>query len=810
MQRSFRPSPRRAFPASLTRKPLCGLLAGLFALPLPAAALSGMALVLPNPPQTLQSEPVPAMELEPQLRTQKRLIPDLLEKAKLDPHPVFIFAERLEGRNEAATVAEGDAELRKIDAQLYADKIIYRPLDDVVEARGPLRLERGQDVITGDALYLKLTDQVGYIEHPHYTIRRETSLRYSGQPTGAVTIGPIFDSPLAQRKTTTGYGQAERIDFEGDNQVHITAGTYSTCKPDSSDWYARSDDIRLDFDAERGEAKDGTLYFKDVPILYAPSFTFPLNNRRTSGLLAPTYATSNKTGLDLTLPFYWNIAPNYDATLGVREMSKRGLQLSTDFRYKDFHYDGNLRLEYLPHDQQTSTDRFAYSYAHQHRLGQGVTGTINWSGVSDDQYWTDLSSRLIQTSQTQMPREMRLSYFDSSNWWWGDVQTLRYQTLQTDSNNLVLKPYSLAPRINFNARLPTGEMTEVGMMGQFTAFTHPTLVQGQRLVLYPQFSLPLETAAFHLTPKLGLHLSEYNLTQQGALPASQSRNVPIFSLDTGLVFERPLEWQGQNYTQTLEPRLYYLYVPYRDQSNIPVFDTAAADFNFAQIFNENRYIGNDRIGDANQLTAAATSRLLDPATGAERARFLLGQRYYFSGQKVLLPGETARGDNYSHTLMAANAEVLRRTYLDAAWEYDWQQNRTQRFALGTRYQPEAGRVLSASYRQLSNEVEQFDFAGQWPLSSRWYAVGRYNYSLRGKQLVEGIGGLEYNAGCWVVRAVAQRLEVATGSPSKTLFLQLELNDFAAIGSNPIQLLRRSIPGYGRINALSEGSLLSSE
>jgi LPS-assembly protein len=284
-----------------------------------------------------------------------------------------------------------------------------------------------------------------------------------------------------------------------------------------------------------------------------------------------------------------------------------------------------------------------------------------------------------------------------------------------------------------------------------------------------------------------------------------------------MVFERDVEWFGKGHIQTLEPRLYYVNIPYRDQSNIPLFDTALADFNFAQIFSENRYSGYDRINDANQLTLALTTRLLSSESGAEQFKAMIGQRYYFKPQRVAITGETTRQDDFSNLVAAVNGLVAPKTYMDVAWEYNYSERTSDRFSAGVRFQPDLGKVLSASYRhtrdplKMTSTVDQIDIAGQWPLSAQWYGIGRYNYSLRDSRVLETIAGVEYNAGCWAVRVVGQRLAAISGSPNDTLFFQLELNDFGSIGTNPIGLLRRSIPGYGKINELpTDGNLLTTQ
>jgi LPS-assembly protein len=336
--------------------------------------------------------------------------------------------------------------------------------------------------------------------------------------------------------------------------------------------------------------------------------------------------------------------------------------------------------------------------------------------------------------------------------------------------------------------------------GEFVNFGHPTLVEGKRILAYPQISLPLQTSAFFLTPKLGLHVTRYNLQDQGAgVPNQISRQMPIFSVDTGVVMERDVTWQGRSLTQTLEPRLYYVKIPYRDQSQIPVFDSGLADFNFAQMFSENRYVGNDRIGDANQITAATVSRLIDPATGSELVRAAVGQRFYFNSQQVTLPDEVARTDRKTDLLATFSGQVMPKTYLDAGWQYSPSLHHTEVLNLGVRYQPEINKVINAGYRFTRDQIKQIDFSAQWPVFGGWYAIGRYNYSIQDRKLIEGLAGLEYDGGCWVARLVLHRLVTGTGTSSSAMFFQLELNGLARIGSNPVDMLKRNIPGYGVIN-----------
>jgi LPS-assembly protein len=764
---------------------------------------------------------------------------------KDDSYPTFLIAEHIEGRTNEETVATVDVELRKSGALVFADKMTYWPLEDEVEASGRVRmLQEGMEVDT-PYLRMKMSEQIGFAEQLDYRMLKEVESKlYS--PTGVLITSASSNANVSStammsnipnsyglptvgpaRRPTEGNGRAERADFEGENHIRLSNATYSTCKPGETDWYVQGSQIKLDYDEDVGESTHASLWFKGVPILYSPLASFSLNQKRKSGLLHPSVVMSTNTGFDLDLPYYWNIAPNVDATIHSRYMAKRGLQLGSEINYLDHNYLGRSLLEFMPDDKITGQQRYAYAISHTHQLGRGVSGVLNWNGVSDDYYWQDLSSRLINTAQTQLPQQVMLSYTPSP-WLQTTLNVQRYQTLQTDPANPVARPYFIEPQLNLLGYRPNVLKTDFSVIGQYSRFVNPDKVQGDRAVLYPQISLPVVHPAFQVTPKIGLHMTKYSLDSienfanngMSAAPRdSVSRTLPIFSLDSTVIFERESRLLDLDYIQTLEPRLYYVNIPYRDQSQIPVFDSGLTDFNFAQVFSENRYSGFDRINDANQLTAAVSTRLLDANTGVERFKAMLGQRYYFSPQRVTLPGENGRNADFSNLIAAVNGLVLPMTYADAAVEYDYDRKHTDRFSFGARFQPDYGKVLSASYRYTRDPlsllplVDQVDFAAQWPLSSRWYAVGRFNYSLRDSQPLETIAGIEYNAGCWALRVVGQRLEAVStiAQPNTSVFLQLEFNDLGSIGSNPIGLLRRTIPGYGKINELpAAGGLLNTQ
>ncbi len=816
----------------------------------PARAALAPAVQAPQVPSSAQSaaarsagEGLPAASAEApetattplQLRLAKSMVAPPKESS--EPRPAFLSAQRISGVTDRELLAEDDAELRKLGTVLTADRLTYWPVEDEVEALGNARLQIDEDVISAPKMRLKVEDQVGFADNASYFLRRQANPDKSaagGAAADKLPAGPApgdFSSGFAAprlvdlkpgqtkvkgpkkpvKELTEGRGEAQRIDLEGENQVRLSGATYTTCKPGNDDWMVSARELQLDYDQDVATGSDATIRFMDVPILYSPWVSFSLNNERKSGFLTPTYGSSTESGVEFTLPYYWNIAPNMDATFEPRILTKRGVQLATDVRYMNAAYGGayfsKARVEMLPNDRVRDLDRWGVALTHTQTTASGFTGSLSFNRVSDDYYYTDLSSQISSTANTQLLQQGQITY--GGGGWWnisGMLQT--FQTLQPDPRNPVGQPYRLLPQIVVNARQPDLYLTDSAFFVQYSNFTSPEAnrVTGQRIVLQPQVSLPYVTPGWYVTPRLGVNITHYSLSQPATAvtaPSSISRNLPIFSVDSGMTFERASRWFGREYTQTLEPRLFYLNIPYRKQDDIPIFDTALADFNFAQIFADNQFSGWDRINNANQLTAATTSRLIDPASGAEIMRAMLGQRLYFADDKVALqPGTATRKWKKSDLLAAFTGQVLPHVYTDATLQYDTGDQQFQRYSFGARYLPEAGKVFNAAYsynRNAATPIRQIDISGQWPLTSRWQVVGRYNYSFLQNQPIEIIGGVEYNAGCWVLRAVGQRVVTSESHVSTRAYLQLELSDFSRLGANPLVLLQRRIPGYGIAN-----------
>ncbi len=689
--------------------------------------------------------------------------------------PATIDALSIEGISGLEVTARGGVEFRQGDTAIYTDYLKFNREFGRLEAEGGVRLEQGADRFAGTRLRYSLSDHTGEMDAPAFLLRRGQTAR----------------------------GGAERMEFLGLNRFRLSGAHFTTCEPGNDDWRVEAREVDLDYDEQTGIARGARLRFLDTTIAGTPYVSFPLDNRRKSGVLAPRYAQTSQRGAELSLPFYWNISPEQDATITPVFMSKRGEQVKTHYRYLGAKYFGEARAEYLPEDRVLGTARSGYSWQHEQRFTPALLARVDLNHVSDDTYFVDLFSHVRQVSIGNLPRDAYLQYTaalaGTSYFMQGRMQ--RFQTLQ-DPLAPIVSPYHRVPQLNLAAtRSDIGGLLDAAVPFEYARFTHPALVEGARSTISPVLSAPLVAPGYFVTPKLGARRVSYNLTQPNpGQAARQDYSIPWLSLDGGLVFDRDSHWFGSKLTQTLEPRLYYVYAAYRNQDQGPLFDTALADFTYAQLFNENRFVGGDRFGDANQVTMALTSRLLGTG-GQEMLRATLGQRYYFDSERVGLTATSPlRMASESDWLASLGGRFAGHWSFDGSVQYDPRAAHTERFGALLRYTPEIAKVLSTSYRFQRDVQRQVDIAAQWPVKAGWYATARYNYSLRDDRLLEGIAGIEYNGGCWVFRSVYQRLRAATDVTSSMFLFQLEFNGFGQIGSNDtVTLLRRTVPGYSVTN-----------
>jgi LPS-assembly protein len=692
--------------------------------------------------------------------------------------PITIDAQSIQGISGIEITASGDVQLVQDDTRIFGQYMKLNQEFGRIEATGGVRLVRGANRYFGPRLNYNTQDDTGELPSAHYVVVNQY----------------------------TGRGSAKRIDFLGSNHVRLHDATYTTCRPDKQDWQVEAHDLDLNFGTGVGTAHDGKLVFFGHTIAAAPYASFPLNDARKSGFLAPFYGHNSRRGIEVAVPYYWNIAPEQDLTLTPGYMTKRGEELGGLYRYLGQTYSGQTRFQYVPDDMVLNKSRYMFSIQQQQQITPSLFGQVNVNKVSDNQYFVDLGSTVAQTSQAELQRLGLLRYTGSALGFGYSLQTQvqSFQTLQ-DPLAPITPPYNRVPQIDF-----TGTKDDIAgrfdltVPAQYVRFTQPTLVEGSRYSFDPTVAMPYLAPGYYFTPKVGLHYASYSLNDAPPTqPLYPSVTVPWLSLDSGLVFQRPINWYGQSAVQTLEPRLFYVYAPYHNQNDIPLFDTATPDFNFAQIFSENRFVGGDRFGDADQITFALTSRLLTPS-GQQIARAMFGQQYYFKHYKVLLTPTSPPPDYGSSAYLGSlSGKVLRDLTLETDVEYDPHLSQTQRFSATARYSPEIAKVLNLSYqfdRTQSPEIRQVDLSGEWPVKPGWYAIGRFNYSFEGSVLVEGLAGLEYNAGCWVMRALVQQLQAATQTRSNSILFQIQFNGVGQFGTTDVvDFLKRDVPGYAPTN-----------
>ena len=688
----------------------------------------------------------------PPLRMERALGAGRATKDERIGPSTYARAQAINGEPDKSITLTGDAEIRREGLVLRGDRMHYEIPLDTLTIDGNARVFQGGAAFTGPRAVFHPDARTGHMDQPDFT--------------------------YAPRQ---GRGNARVVEFLEGERVTFRDARYNNCAPGDEAWWVRGGSIALDRGDELGIARNARLEFQGLTLFATPYFQFPLGDGRRSGILTPSFGLNSQLGPEVTVPIYWNIAPNRDATFAPRIMARRGVLFANEFRYLEPTYRGTWQYDILPDDRERNIKRDLVSIRHDYQAPSGAAAGLNFNRVSDDAYFVDFGQAIVTTSQRVLPQEGFVSYTQPT--WNTALRVIKNQTLQDPLAPLV-KPYEKVPQVAMNAQRYDLGGFDVSLAMDATRFTHPTLEEGSRYIFNPVVSYPLLAPGWFIVPKV-----QWSATQ--------------YSLDAGLVFEREATWVGRDALQTLEPRLYYAKVPDRDQSTLPVFDTAEADFNFAQLFTENKFVGGDRINEADQLTAALVGRVLDPETGAERLRAAIGQRFYFGQQRVTLPGKLPRTDRESDLLISAAGAIDRRWILDGGLQHSTLQNQIVRASLGVRYQPRPSSVVSMRYRYKLNEIDQIDVAAQWPLDfmglPRWYGVGRANYSSRDSSWVEVLAGLEYQADCWVMRVVAQSYVTSASTRTTSVFFQLELNGLGGVGSNPVETLKRTIPGYQVIN-----------
>jgi LPS-assembly protein len=725
--------------------------------------------------------------------------------------PIILRAQAISARPDIAASAEGDVEFRRGGTVISADRLAYDQVEDLLTAKGHVRIERDGASYQGPELQLRVQRFEGFF------------------------LAPAFEFPQLGAG-----GRADRVDFIDGSRATASNALYTSCPRDGSgdpDWVLETRRVRLDFDSNEGIAEGAVLRFLGTPILALPSLSFPLNDARKSGWLPPSVNLDSRSGVELSVPYYWNIAPNRDATLTPRVISKRGLGLDTELRYLEPRDNGALNVTALPNDRVADRSRESLQWVHEGTAGPGLRYSVEVARVSDNGWWKDfpdasrsLTPRLLP-GRASLERPLRAGDAGEGLLY---VRTMQWQVLQ-GSDQLVTSPYQRSPQIGVRFGGAPGWGLEYALESEFNRFTlphgepDPTRQTGLRWHAIGSLSAPLREAGGWIVPKLAFNAAAYRTDEPMADGLRNARRfIPTLSVDAGLEFERQTEGFGRALRQTLEPRLMYVNTPYRAQSGLPDFDAAGKDFSFSSIYSENGFSGVDRVTDAHQLTAGVTTRLVDATSGAEALRLGLVQRYLFRAQRVTPQADgSADGEplqqKWSDLLLLGSSNLLPKWTLDTSLQYSPDISRSMRSIIGARYSPGPFKTFSATYRFTRDLSEQLELGWQWPLrfgggetpaalaaasgvgsaaarsgsscGGTWYTVGRVNYSLKDSRVTDSIVGAEYDAGCWIGRIVAERLSTGRSEATTRLLLQLELVGLSRIGSNPLKVLKDNIPGY---------------
>lgn len=692
--------------------------------------------------------------------------------------PVDINADYSDIYDREIITFSGNVDVTRADQRVLADQASYNTESGILNARGNVHYNDQDFSIYSDTAFLNLDDDQGKLRNSQF----------------------IYGSVPAR-------GKAKLADIESKSLSRYIDAAYTTCAPDNQDWTLEAGTLEMDRDEGVGTATNAWLEVSGVPIMYVPYFEFPIDDRRKSGILSPVFGLTRDTGFDFTLPYYWNIAPDYDATIIPRIMTKRGLLLGGEFRYLTESSLGHVDGQIIPYDTSAKKTRGALSIVNSSQITPSLYSNMDINWVSDNQYIDEISNTISLTSFSHIRSFADLRYNQSGFGVFAQLEN--YQTIDPTIPP-ASRPYRRLPQILVNAAQNIQDTDGLFQFrGEHVYFQRNNTVTSHRIDLKPDISWPIETAGAFVNPKVAFDFTQYFLQGEATgTPDSITRLLPLASVDGGLFFERNFSLGGSELIQTLEPRLYYLYVPDRNQDDIPLFDTSEFDFTILQLFRDNRFNSADRIGDANQLSVAVTSRILEPGTGIQRLDGTLGTIAYFANRNVqLAPGIPPETDRTSSLVAELNGLITNNLSFRSGLQWNPHIGKLNRGLASLHYQDEENRVLNLAYRYRQNlsgitEIEQADGSVRWPLFADLAAVGRMQYSILDDTVLESFIGLEKESCCWRFRVIG-RYWVQTNSGSAVdagkantgIFVQLEFKGFASFGDKVDRFLERNISGY---------------
>nr|VFK14538.1 MAG: LPS-assembly protein [Candidatus Kentron sp. LFY] len=700
----------------------------------------------------------------------------------IDLTSTYLLADESSVSDENIFTLEGNVQVRRGTKYLSADIAQYDKPSETVDVQGHIEVWDAGHYVVGDSAHIDLSSNESQIENAKFLLTEKH-----------------------------GHGTARQIRLRNPNRMTAKNATYTTCTPspeyfdtglaDEEDsktkgWWLTAKQIKVDKAKDSGTARNVTVKLKNIPVFYTPYLTFPLSDKRKTGFLLPNFGVSDSNGVDIMAPFYWNIAPEQDATFAARGMADRGILLQGEYRYLTRIGTGSIGLEILPNDDLRNESRSAFRFQHTGNISTRWHADVNFNRISDKNYFEDMGASLDMSSTRFLERRADISYLNDH--WWARGRIQDYQIL--DETILAeSRPYEQFPQLRFGTQFPERNRTfNFQLEGEWVNFQRRSSVTGTRLDITPSVSYPLYTASTFLVPKLSLRHTRYDLSGADAKkPNAPKRTLPIFSLDSGIFLDRQTRLGKRAYTQTLEPRLYYLFIPYDDQNDIPVFDTGEYTFNFGKLFREHRFTGADRVGDAHQVSLALTTRLLDEQTAEEVFRASVGQIRYLRDRKVRLPEQnTIDTESSSEIITEMAAKIAREWRILGGLQYNVQDNTATKTNFSVRYKPDDQRVFNLGYRYDRAHEEQANTSFRWSLTKNWGAIGRWTYALPESRTLETVAGLEYDRCCWGARVLVQRFLSSTdGNFNNAFFLQLELKGLAGIGRKTGQFLTRTVPGY---------------
>ena len=670
--------------------------------------------------------------------------------------------------------------------------------------RGNAEITRNSQQVTADIIKYdqpndsaKLDGNVNYWDEGLFLKSKKANLKLENG-------SGVFDDADYILVDSRGKGTAEKLFVDVGTLTEMEKVNYTTCDPEEQFWHLTADKISLDHENNWGKVRNVLVKIKNIPVFYSPYMSFPLSKERKTGFLTPGYGVTNRMGVEFRTPYYWNISPNMDATITPRFLSDTGVMAMGEYRYLFPRSAGEINFEYLPSDSSREDNhRNLFHITHHQSFADNGNLFFTYNRVSDKFYFGDFGNQLAKTSIRFLERRMDVSY-NGNNW---NLMT-RLHDYQTVDRSIAVssRPYKRLPQILFNYASPNKyEQLNYGVKidtvyferGDDVSFSDN--VNGARVSLRPYIKYPVRTTATYIEPKFSLDYTQYNLDNTTLFSDSPSRVLPIFSVNSGIFLERETKLMGRSFIQTLEPRLFYLYIPNEDQSDLPIFDTGLFDFSFDSLFRENRFTGNDRLGDANQVTLAITSHLINQQSGKNFGHVSLGQIFYMRDRKVNLPNNGVRDEASSAIIAEISTRIIKNWVFSSDIQWDPNiGNSTEKITAYATYNPMPGKVLNLAYRvrRDTTDIEQSDISFRWPFDRKWSAVGRWNYAVPEGRSLELFGGIEYESCCWALRAVGRRfLTDINGVFDTGIFLQLELKGLAGVGKKTVNFLKEQIPGY---------------